>query len=259
MLRPSVVIPQFGIVPAGSGFPGIGVGAWAKFRQISATRAHFDMKFTAAGLILLSFCGTVLAHAQISSFQHVIVIVQENRSPDNLFQGLCTAPFGNSSSCSTSPTGSQYDIQTSKWLDKTSSTGTTNPTTVALDNVYDPDHTHLGFTNMCDLDTKTGACRMDGGADNSCTGTCPKRPPVPLCKQFELDLESLPDTRNLVRLGKLYVPDQSGPQFSRPLISLRRNFGPQRGRRCYRYIQRGEHDPVLHDCCRMPCSGRRYC
>jgi phospholipase C len=135
------------------------------------------MKQTAIIPCLLSVFAGLLAHAQISSFQHVIFIVQENRSPDNLFQGLCTAPFGNSSSCNTSPTGSQYDIQTSDWLDKTSSTGTTDPTTVALDNVYDPDHTHLGFTNMCDLDTKTGVCRMDGGADNSCTGTCPKRPP----------------------------------------------------------------------------------
>ncbi len=135
------------------------------------------MKPATKVLFLLSFCGAMLAHAQISSFQHVIVIVQENRSPDNLFQGLCTSPFGSSKSCSTSPTGSQYDIQTKNWLDKTSSTGTTNPGTVPLNNYYDPDHTHLAFTNMCDLNTKTGVCRMDGGANNDCTGSCPKRPP----------------------------------------------------------------------------------
>ena len=40
---------------------------------------------------LLLFFGALLAHAQISSFKHVIVIVQENRTPDNLFQGLCAS------------------------------------------------------------------------------------------------------------------------------------------------------------------------
>ncbi len=135
------------------------------------------MKIKALCLLILCLCGMPLAQAQITNFQHVIVIVQENRSPDNLFQGLCTAPFGNSKSCSTTPTGSQYDIQTTNWLDKTSSTGTTKPTLVALNNTYDPDHSHLSFTNMCDLNKTTGACRMDGAANNDCTGTCPKRVP----------------------------------------------------------------------------------
>jgi phospholipase C len=134
------------------------------------------MKTTAKVLWLLSFWGAMLAHAQISNFSHVIVIVQENRTPDNLFQGLCSSPFGTSKSCSTSPTGSQYDIQTKNWLDKTSSTGTTNPTTVSLDNAYDPRHTHGAFTSMCDKNS-SGACKMDGGANNPCTGTCPSKPP----------------------------------------------------------------------------------
>jgi phospholipase C len=135
------------------------------------------MKPTAKVLLLLSFCGAMLARAQISSFSHVIVVIHENRTPVNLFQGLCSSPFGTSKSCSTTPTGSQYDILTSNWPDKTSSTGFTNPAIVGLANDYDPDHTHLGFTNMCDLNTKTNVCKMDGGANNECTGTCPKRPP----------------------------------------------------------------------------------
>ena len=45
---------------------------------------------------------------------HVVIIFQENRTPDNLFQGLCLPPNGTSSSCkSTSPTASQYDIASS--------------------------------------------------------------------------------------------------------------------------------------------------
>jgi phospholipase C len=139
--------------------------------------AGITMKPTAKVLFLLGLCGTMLARAQITSFQHVIVIVQENRTPDNLFQGLCTLPFGKSTSCSTRPTGTQYDIQTKDWLDKTSSTGTTQPTPVALNGNYDPSHTYLAFTTSCDLNTATGACRMDGAANNACTGTCPTRPP----------------------------------------------------------------------------------
>ena len=132
------------------------------------------MKPTAKALFLLGFCGVIFAHAQISSFKHVIVIIQENRSPDNLFQGLCSSPFGTSKSCSITPTGSQYDIQTSKWFDKTSSTGTTPPATVQLDNDYDPNHAHVDFTSQCDLNS-TGTCRMDGAANNGCVGTCPTR------------------------------------------------------------------------------------
>jgi len=110
----------------------------------------------------------------LSSFRHVVVIVQENRTPDNLFQGLCSAPFGGGSLCSSNPTASQYDIQTSNWLDKTSSTGTTQPTAVLLGNDYSPSHTHLAFTIMCDL-SAAGQCQMDGAADTACTGTCPTR------------------------------------------------------------------------------------
>jgi phospholipase C len=43
-----------------------------------------------------------MAIAQIAKFEHVVVIVQENRTPDNLFQGLCAAPLGHAQrTCST--------------------------------------------------------------------------------------------------------------------------------------------------------------
>jgi len=45
-------------------------------------------------------------------FKHVVVIFQENRTPDNLFQGLCQPPFGHGHSCSTTPTERQYNIST---------------------------------------------------------------------------------------------------------------------------------------------------
>jgi phospholipase C len=62
----------------------------------------FPLALAALGL-------TAPASAQITTFQHVIVVVQENRTPDNLFQGLCTTP----TACSTRPGPLQYNIQTS--------------------------------------------------------------------------------------------------------------------------------------------------
>jgi len=113
------------------------------------------MKVAFRSLLLLLF-GILLAHAQISSFKHVIVIVQENRTPDNLFQGLCHSPFGTSASCSTTPNATQYNIQTSNWLDKHSPTGVTQPMAVLLGNTYDLNHSHTGFNNQCDVNPSSG-------------------------------------------------------------------------------------------------------
>ena len=124
---------------------------------------------------LLIWLETFSAGAQISSFQHVVVIFQENRTPDNLFQGLCSAPYGSTASCSTTPSASQYDIQTSNWLDKSASTGVTQPATVRLANKYDLSHAHSAFVVQCDQDA-SGACKMDGAAGVTCSGKCPAKP-----------------------------------------------------------------------------------
>jgi phospholipase C len=73
-------------------------------------------------LAVAAICLTAPASAQIPSFQHIILVIQENRTPDNLFQGLC--PPTNPSACSTQPGPGQYNIQTTGWFDKTSKTGT---------------------------------------------------------------------------------------------------------------------------------------
>jgi phospholipase C len=51
----------------------------------------------AAWIALLTVCLGTLAHAQYppeTPIKHVVVIVQENRTPDNLFQGLCSFGAG---------------------------------------------------------------------------------------------------------------------------------------------------------------------
>ena len=75
------------------------------------------------------------AAALPTHFEHVVVIVQENRTPDNLFQGLCTQ----ANACSITPTAKQYDIQTGNWLDKTAPGGVIQPTAVELAARYQRD------------------------------------------------------------------------------------------------------------------------
>jgi len=120
--------------------------------------------------------GTVVAPAQIQNFQHIVVIFQENRTPDNLFQGLCSAPNGSAAGCSTTPTASQYNIQTSNWLDRSSPAGVIQPAPVALANKYDLSHAHSAFVAQCDQEALTGACRMDGAASVACSGKCLPHP-----------------------------------------------------------------------------------
>ena len=44
------------------------------------------MKFAVRGLFLLTALATMLAHAQtLHHFDHIIIVFQENRTPDNLF------------------------------------------------------------------------------------------------------------------------------------------------------------------------------
>ena len=127
----------------------------------------------------MSFCYPQMFkfQQQVPQFQHVIVIVQENRTPDNLFQGLCVPPYGSSASCSTKPNSSQYDIQTKHWKDKSSLTGTTRPRPVALTANYEVGHSHSDFVVMCNADPVTGACKMDGASDEVCfNGSCPTKP-----------------------------------------------------------------------------------
>jgi phospholipase C len=110
--------------------------------------------------------------AQTGSFQHIVVVVQENRTPDNLFYALCTIP----ELCSAMPSALQYNIQTRNWLDKSAPGGVITPLAVELANDYDLNHAHIAFQQQCNMNGATKACSMDGGASVACSGTCPTQP-----------------------------------------------------------------------------------
>ena len=123
--------------------------------------------FAKVAALLLGAAGSLLASAQISSFTHIIVVVQENRSPDNLFQGLCIPPYGSSGACG--PGSNQYDIQ-GFGIDKK---GNNIPLKqVPLGNGFDPSHSHAAFDLMCHLDSSTNQCGMDGLSSLNCPIKC---------------------------------------------------------------------------------------
>ena len=109
---------------------------------------------------MLVSLGAVLADAQ--SFQHVVVIFQENRTPDNLFQGLC----GPGRKLCPDP----YDLQ-NFGIDKSGNQVPLFQTPLGV--TYDPSHSHSAFVAMCDRDPVTNTCRMDGLPTTGCpSGAC---------------------------------------------------------------------------------------
>ena len=89
-----------------------------------------------------------------SKIQHIVIIFQENRTPDNLFQDpVLIAPPRSTDIQSFGVNSLNQTIQLGE-LDL----GTNGN---APDN-YDLSHAHRAFTAMCNLNTSTGACAMNG-------------------------------------------------------------------------------------------------
>jgi uncharacterized repeat protein (TIGR01451 family) len=116
---------------------------------------------------------TIGAH----QIDHVVIIFQENRSTDNLFQGLCTANGGVPGCDPTGTNPAQYDIASSGLT----SSGTAIPLTPAAGGLitkYDLGHGHYSFVESCDYQSSTNTCLMDGADKNNCdpVADCPADP-----------------------------------------------------------------------------------
>ena len=126
-------------------------------------------------IVCLVLCvGGALAHGQgpqAPKFKHVIVVFQENRTPDNLFQGLLTWP---------GVTAGKYDIQPSGMVNGACKTpqalslsgATINQATCSVSGGtedkrclepqplfggYDPSHSHCAFLSMYNNGKMDGA------------------------------------------------------------------------------------------------------
>jgi phospholipase C len=124
-----------------------------------------------AGILLTNGCGGGGTGGSSSGpptppqIQHIVVIVQENRTPDNLFQGLCGT---DDSQCPT-----PYNLQ-NFGINSQGKEITLTP--VSLGTSFDLGHFHEDFVAMCDLDPATNQCKMDG-ADLVVCNPAPSCPP----------------------------------------------------------------------------------
>jgi phospholipase C len=110
-----------------------------------------------ARVVVLLFLGVLLAAAQaaaqpVPKFKHIVIIVQENRTPDNLFGSNPTFEAG-------------VDIASSG---KNSSGDTIPLTAVPLAGCYDLSHSHLAFTQMYNHGKMNGADRILASTDLPC-------------------------------------------------------------------------------------------
>lgn len=126
------------------------------------------MKIITGALLVLSFFVVVSAQVAPPAFPsqitHVVVIFQENRTPDNLFHFLPQKCQQNTNTCIPTLGAACYDISDCG-LSNNNPTGTDMPVTltgVPLAGSADPGHLHKNFEQMCDPDPVTFQCHNDG-------------------------------------------------------------------------------------------------
>lgn len=229
------------------------------------------MKLAATSVLLMFFCGAGMAQTNSFGFptqiKHVVVIVQENRTPDNLFQGLTPKCPQNATTCqATSITNSCYDISSCGLSNQQNSN---NPvpmalTPITLRGTYDPGHSHQAFINMCDFNLTTGTCKMDG-AFNTETATP---------NGAYAYVQNVAVTNSDGSAGGLLDPylkfaqnygwanfmfqTNQGPSYPAHQFLFSGNLCPERQRRCSLKVHGGECVRELRWKCRLPVSRWRY-
>ena len=129
---------------------------WTSSNPAVATITTGGLAVTAAPgqSVITANMGSIsgVAALTVTPIQHVVIIFQENRTPDNLFQDPVLISNG-------------ADIQNSG----VNSSGHTIPlsqidlgTVGANPDYYDLSHAHSAFVSMCDFKPSTGLCAMDG-------------------------------------------------------------------------------------------------
>jgi phospholipase C len=129
------------------------------------------VKFPVIPLVCL--LGSAAALGQFPpQIKNVIVIFQENRTPDNLFHFLkpqCPIPANATglAACTPSPvTSSCYNISPCGLSNQHGKPVPVVLKPMAITDIFDPGHSHLSFKQMCDPDHITFACRNDGAWGN---------------------------------------------------------------------------------------------
>jgi phospholipase C len=136
-------------------------------------------------------------------FQHIVVIVQENRTPDNMFQDPNLIAAG-------------ADISASG----TASTGTITlqPTSLGID--YDISHENQAWVTMCDYNSSTGNCAMDHAdlispitCEKGATNCPPTDPPPEFYYVQQSDVQPYWDMAEQFTFGDRMFQTNEGPSF----------------------------------------------
>jgi phospholipase C len=115
---------------------------------------------------------TVEGQIKTGAISHVVIIVQENRTPDNLFHDPALITAG-------------ADIASQG---KTSTGQTVTLTPVSLVTNYDLLHTHMAFLDACDYNSSANSCAMDGADLIPCdpAANCPLYPQYQYVQQSDV-------------------------------------------------------------------------
>jgi phospholipase C len=103
-----------------------------------------------------------------TQFKNVVIIFQENRTPDNLFHFLtpaCPLPQSSDALHACIPvnvTNSCYDISPCGISNQSGAPQVVTLTPLPIVGPVQPDHSHWGFENMCDPGPVGMQCRNDG-------------------------------------------------------------------------------------------------
>jgi phospholipase C len=162
-------------------------------------------------LLLLSATAVLLTENGCGNsglpIRHIVIIFQENRTPDNLFQDPVLVSRG--ADIASSGVNSKGQIIPLSQIDL--GTNGSNP------DYYDLSHAHTAFEQMCHLNTSTGVCAMDG-ADLIAAGCLPARPGcLPMNPQFKYVNPA--DVQPYFRLAEQYTfadrmfQTNQGPSF----------------------------------------------
>jgi hypothetical protein len=124
------------------------------------------MKFAPKGLLLLSVIVATFSLGQTANtpIKHVIVVIQENRTPDNLFQDSVLVANG---ADIVSPTAT-----TIKCNSPTHGEQTVRLAQLPMDSCADPNHDHGAFTKQFDKGAIDGACNI-GSQLTTCSNPFP--------------------------------------------------------------------------------------
>jgi phospholipase C len=118
--------------------------------------------------LLVVLSASLTAFAIPPQIKRVVVIIQENRTPDNLFHFLtpaCPVRGGTGlDACKPATvTTSCYNISPCGMSNQGGTLHKVTLTPLPINSGHiDPSHSHAGFEAMCDWDSATGQCKVDG-------------------------------------------------------------------------------------------------